>query len=209
VAMGHALPDARSILQVRATRHTDGELRSNIVYSYGHTTIPRHLRDLLVTEYGIADLRSRTDEEVVTATLAVADAIAQRDLVTRAQQAGKLSTTYTVPTEHLANTAATLEHVFTKLRREGLFPPFPFGTDLTPVEIELGRALRALKERTGSLQGEVLALTGAATHGSAGPDVDVFLRRMGLDDPSGVEETLYARLLAAELRRQRGLTSQD
>jgi len=209
VAMGHALPDARSILQVRATRSSDGELRSNIVYSYGHTTIPRHLRDLLVTEYGIADLRSRTDEEVVTATLAVADATAQRDLVARAQQAGKLSGSFTMPPEHLSNTADTLEHVFAKLRREGLFPPFPFGTDLTPEEIELGRALRALKERTGSVQGEVLALTAAATHGSAGPDVDVFLQRMGLDDPSGVEETLYARLLAAELRRQRGLALAD
>ena len=31
--------------------------QSNIRWSYGHTTIPRHLRDMVVTEYGVADLR--------------------------------------------------------------------------------------------------------------------------------------------------------
>ena len=61
VAMAHALPGARSVLCVRSTRRKDGKLTSNIVTSYGHTTIPRHLRDIAITEYGIADLRGRTD----------------------------------------------------------------------------------------------------------------------------------------------------
>src|SRR5436305_179237 len=56
VAMAHALPGARSILCVRATRTRHGRTTSNIVWSYAHQTIPRHLRDLVVTEYGIADL---------------------------------------------------------------------------------------------------------------------------------------------------------
>ena len=30
-----------------------GKLKSNIVPNYGHITIPRHLRDIVVTEYGI------------------------------------------------------------------------------------------------------------------------------------------------------------
>src|SRR5437763_16793619 len=72
-AMAHALPGARSILCVRATRTRHGRTTSNIVWNYGHQTIPRHLRDLVVTEYGIADLRGRTDEEIIAALLNVAD----------------------------------------------------------------------------------------------------------------------------------------
>src|SRR4029434_3351683 len=44
VSMAHALPGARSILCVRATRTSGGETTSNIVWNYAHTTIPRHLR---------------------------------------------------------------------------------------------------------------------------------------------------------------------
>ena len=57
VAQGHALHDARSILILRSWRESGGEVSSNIVWEYGHCTIPRHLRDIVITEYGIADLR--------------------------------------------------------------------------------------------------------------------------------------------------------
>src|SRR4029077_8641306 len=73
VAMAHALPDARSILCVRATRTRHGQTTSNIVWSYGHETIPRHLRDIVITEYGMADLRGAPDAEVIAALLNVAD----------------------------------------------------------------------------------------------------------------------------------------
>ena len=78
VAMAHALPDGRSVLQVRSTRDAHGEPASNVVLNYGHTTIPRHLRDVIVTEYGIADLRGRTDSEVIERVLAVTDSRFQR-----------------------------------------------------------------------------------------------------------------------------------
>ena len=58
--MAHALEDARSILQLRSTRASGGEVRSSVLWRYGHTTIPHHLRD-------IADLRGRTNEEVAEA----------------------------------------------------------------------------------------------------------------------------------------------
>src|SRR5688572_4365686 len=45
VAMAHALPDARSILTIKSTRGQGGSMESNIVWNYGHITIPRHLRD--------------------------------------------------------------------------------------------------------------------------------------------------------------------
>ena len=65
VAQAFALEDARSIIMVRATREAHRRTTSNIRWNYGHTTIPRHLRDVVVTEYGIADLRGKTDRDVI------------------------------------------------------------------------------------------------------------------------------------------------
>ncbi|MFP3520579.1 acetyl-CoA hydrolase/transferase C-terminal domain-containing protein, partial [Pseudomonas sp. SIMBA_077] len=55
VAQGHALADARSVLILRSWRESAREVSSNIVCEYGHRPIPRHLRDFVITEYGIAD----------------------------------------------------------------------------------------------------------------------------------------------------------
>ncbi len=81
VAMAHALEDGRSILMIRSTRTMGGKVQSNILRSYGSTTIPHQLRDLVVTEYGIADLRGRTDQEVATALLEIADSRFQEGLL--------------------------------------------------------------------------------------------------------------------------------
>ena len=97
VAMAHALPQARSILCLRSTRRAQGSLSSNIVWSYGHATIPRHLRDIVVTEYGIADLRGRTDREIASALVEVMDAGFQESFVADAMRAGKLPRGYLHP----------------------------------------------------------------------------------------------------------------
>ena len=49
VAMSHALPDARLIMMLRSTHDNKDGLKSSIVWNYGHVTIPRHLRDVVVT----------------------------------------------------------------------------------------------------------------------------------------------------------------
>src|SRR5690606_8039355 len=81
VAMAHALPDARSILMFRALRDDAGKPQSNVRWNYGHTTIPRHLRDFFINEYGIADLRNRTDEDCVIAMAGITDAAFQSSLL--------------------------------------------------------------------------------------------------------------------------------
>ena len=85
VAMAHALPEARSILCLRSTRTANGKTSSNVVWNYGHTTVPRHLRDIVVTEYGIADLRGRTDREIVEALVGIMDARFHSDFRRRCQ----------------------------------------------------------------------------------------------------------------------------
>ena len=52
VEMAHALPDGHSVLQLRSTRKSKGKVRSNIVWKYGHVTIPRHLRDIVSVDAG-------------------------------------------------------------------------------------------------------------------------------------------------------------
>ncbi|MDA3919594.1 MAG: hypothetical protein PF501_02755, partial [Salinisphaera sp.] len=74
VAQAHELHDARSIICVRAVRQGSDGPESNIVARYAYTTIPRHLRDIVVTEYGVADLRGKTDEQIAIALIEIADA---------------------------------------------------------------------------------------------------------------------------------------
>ena len=69
VVQAFALKDARSILALHATRVLKSKTVSNIVWTYGHETIPWHLRDIIVTEYGVADLRGQTDAEVIARLL--------------------------------------------------------------------------------------------------------------------------------------------
>src|SRR5581483_8604132 len=65
VAQAFALEDARAMIMLRATRTVKGRAQSNIRWNYGHTTIPRHLRDVVITEYGVADLRGKSDRDVI------------------------------------------------------------------------------------------------------------------------------------------------
>jgi acyl-CoA hydrolase len=90
VAQAFALEGARSVMMLSATRTSKGKIQSNIRWNYGHTTIPRHLRDIVVTEYGIADLRGKSDRDVIVAMLAITDARFQEGLLRQAKDAGKI-----------------------------------------------------------------------------------------------------------------------
>lgn len=50
VAQAFALEGARSIMALNAARMKDGRRTSRLVWSHGHLTVPRHLRDVVVTE---------------------------------------------------------------------------------------------------------------------------------------------------------------
>jgi len=63
---------------------------SNIRWSYGHETIPRHLRDVFVTEYGVADTKGKSDADVIAAMLAVTDSRFRPNLRGWPRTAGKL-----------------------------------------------------------------------------------------------------------------------
>jgi acyl-CoA hydrolase len=200
VAMAHALPEARSILCIRATRHSRGSTTSNIPWSYGHTTIPRHLRDIVVTEYGIADLRGRTDREVVEALVGVMDARFQDDFVATAKRTGKLPHDYRVPSFARRNRPEWLAERYAPWRQRGLFPELPFGSDFTPEELVLAKALRGLAVSTEHWAGRIGTLVRALRSGSAEPRLEPYLARMSLQSPATLGEHLQQRLLITALR---------
>jgi acyl-CoA hydrolase len=200
VAMAHALPDARLVMMVKSTRHEGGKTLSNIVFHYGHVTIPRHLRDVVVTDHGIADLRARTDGEVIEALLAVSDSRFQAELAERAHASHKLTAPHVVPEQHRDNRPEAYRAVLDAYRAQGFFPAYPFGSDLTEQERVLARALKGLKDKIESTGGKLELLADLVTEGAIGDDVRPYLERMGLAAPSSIKETLYQRLLAAELR---------
>lgn len=192
VAMAHDLPDARSALLLRATRETRGRAESNIRWSYGHTTIPRHLRDLYISEYGLADVRGKTDEECARAMLSITDARFAPELSATACRIGKLAAPLPL-SSHDRNTPAHLHAALAPFREDGTLPAYPLGSDFTAVEQRLVAALAWLRARTASPARTLRTV--AVTLTTRHPDDAEALHRMDLAAPRSPSEHLYARLL--------------
>ena len=200
VAMAHALRDGRSVLLFRATREAHGESRSSVLWNYGHVTIPRHLRDVMVTEYGIADLRGASDSECIERMLALADARFEPGLRQQAVAAGKLSQRATAAapasTRHSADSLVAALRPF---RANGTLPDYPLGCDFTGVEQRLVKALGWLKRETAHPIGKLRTI---ATALLPRPTADAeALQRMDLAAPASLRDRLEARLLGLALQR--------
>jgi acyl-CoA hydrolase len=196
VAQAFALDDARSIIAVPAVRGSGAKAASNIRWSYGHTTIPRHLRDIVVSEYGIADLRGKPDEDVVAAMLAITDSRFQPELLARAKDAGKIAKTYEIPARHRENTPDRIAAALKPAREAGLLPDYPLGTDFTPVEQRLLPALERVKAASTSTP----ALIGLALASLSAPTDSEALARLQLDAPQSLSDRLYRLLVSAALK---------
>lgn len=201
VAMAHELSDGRSVLMLRSTRQGRGGIETNIRWNYGHTTIPRHLRDLFVTEYGVADLRGKTDSECVEAMLSIADARFIDALCAEAKAHGKLAADFQVPERWRNNRPEHLQEALAPWRSKGQMPLFPFGSDFTEVEQRLLPALNWLKIRGVTWRGRAQILRAALAPGAAASGEDEALERMGLARPASVGERIQQRVLRAALRR--------
>jgi acyl-CoA hydrolase len=195
VAMAHALEDGRSILMIQSTREKGGGLESNVRWSYGHVTIPRHLRDLVVTEYGIAELRGRSDEEVATALLEIADARFQDELLKQSQRAGKIAESYRLPAHARDNRPERLEELLAPYRARGLFPEFPFGTELTEEELVLKQALKALQQIVKGRELDLPEFDEIWKTIAIPANAQPYLERMGLEAPQNPKELLMQRAL--------------
>ena len=199
VSQAHELPGGRSIVAVRSTRGSGSALESNIRWNYGHVTIPRHLRDVVLTEYGVADIRGRSDAEVASAMLDIADSRFQPALLAEAQRAGKLPASHRIADAHRRNLPGALERAFAPHRAAGRFGSLPYGTDLSPEEIRLAGALRRLKARAETLAGKLGIAASFIRPLPRDPSSAALFHRMELASPRGFKERVLRRLVAAAL----------
>lgn len=195
VVQGHELEGARSILLVRSWRESGGVVSSNILWEQNQCTVPRHLRDMVITEYGIADLRGKRDEQVIEALLNISDSRFQPTLLDQAQLAGKLPRDFRIDPRFTNNTPQHLEEI--RARHGRLFPEYPLGSDFSPAEKDLLRALNWLKSKFHL--SELLDLGRAALDA---PEPGLYmehLERMHLATPNGLREQFEQRLLLTGL----------
>jgi acyl-CoA hydrolase len=198
VAMAHALPEARSVLMLRAVRTARHGAQSSIVWNYGHATIPRHLRDLYISEYGIADVHSKADEDCIVAMAGIADARFQDALVDEAKRNRKLRRDFVAPQAWLRNTPASLDARLAPFQADGTLPDYPLGSDFTEVEQRVVKALGWLKANTIRTGAKLRVIAHAFVAG--GTNDEEALTRMQLEHPHSAGEWLEARLLSLALR---------
>jgi acyl-CoA hydrolase len=197
VAQAFALEGARSVITLDAVRGAGRKASSNVLWSYGHGTIPRHLRDIVVTEYGVADLRGRTDRDVIVALLKIADSRFQPELLEKAKASGKLERGYALPAEFRDNTPERLAEALAPARGAGLAPLLPFGSDFDPLEESLLPTLGKLK----AAQAEPADLMRLVMRGvKRDPSAEPALKRLGLDRPRGLTQRLTALAVRGALR---------
>ena len=195
IAMAQALPDARSVLMVRACRSQRGKLASNIVWNYAQATIPAHLRDIVVTEYGAADLRGQTDSECIKRLLAIADSRFQQALLQQAKASGKIAKDYAIPEQFCHNTPAALAARLAPWKGDGTLLDLPFGTDFDADELRIMGALKRLQALSKKPLKLLAVLLRQLWHRKQIPDK--YLQRMRLDTVQGMKLRLMRALFIA------------
>lgn len=183
IEQAFALQGARAIITLQATRHSKGKVVSNIVWQHPHETIPRHYRDIIVTEYGIADLRGRSDAECIMAMISIADSRFQPGLLQQAKAAGKLAKDARLAHAHCNNTPQALQAWLAGAMADGTLAQFPFGTDFTAIEQQLLGALGILKANAGSRRAMAGLLWRGFSANSSVPQQRACLERLSLQRP--------------------------
>ncbi|MEM9529744.1 MAG: acetyl-CoA hydrolase/transferase C-terminal domain-containing protein [Pseudomonadota bacterium] len=202
VAMAHDLPGAHAILCIRSTRGHGRDLESNIVTSYGYATIPKHLRDVVVTEYGVALLRGQSDSEVIKRLINIADSRFQLDLLRDAKETGKVEANYRIPESARHNTPERLKEILGPAQKSGLLPRYPLGTDLTDQEIAMADSLRKIKALSDEPGHFIAATFKALLHHPDEEAARPFLERLHLDHPETPKEFIVQQLLLLELEER-------
>jgi len=204
VAMANDLPGAHSVLCIRATRGRGKQLQSNVVPFYGYATIPKHLRDVVVTEYGVADLRGQSDAEIAKRLINIADSRFQDQLLEFAKNHNKIPRDYRIPFEARNNTPEKIQAILAPYQERKVLPAYPFGCDLSDAEIALGSSLRRIKELSDEPSQFLTSAFKALLHHPDEESARPFLERVNLDHPGTTKEFLIQQLLLLELE-ERGL----
>ena len=204
-SMAHLMRDARLIMMIKSTKGSGKRLSSNIVFSYGHCSVPRHLRDIVVTEYGIADVHGKPDKDIVMELLNIADSRFQPQLLAQAKKANKIPKDYEIPKEYRNNTPDKIAKQLKPYQDQGYFQPFPFGTDFTPIEVKLGGSLKTMKNlltanKLKFVRGVLFEFLRPIPKSAA-----QFLERMDLVKVSSMKERITRKLIVFALRNNKAI----
>ncbi|MFP3980389.1 MAG: acetyl-CoA hydrolase/transferase C-terminal domain-containing protein [Desulfobacterales bacterium] len=200
VAMSHAIPDARAIMLIKSTRQESGKALSNIVYNYGHVTIPRHLRDIVVTEYGIADIRGKCDSDIIKEMLRITDSRFQEELLAEAKKHNKIEADYKIPEAYRNNTPECISALLQPYMAEGEFGPFPFGSEFDLVEMILAHSLKVLKQKYSSDSADELGPMIDQMPDTPPENAVPMLERMGLENPGDSDEAFMQKTVLAGMK---------
>ena len=200
VSMAQQLSEARSIIAVRATRQEGETCVSNIVAHYAHCTLPRHLRDIVITEYGVADLRGKTQAQVAMALLAIADSRFQDALLTQAKARQQLPNDYQIPEAYRHNTPKKIQQWLQPHAAQ--LPRFPFGSDFSEEEVALMDSLQEIKKLLGQPGSLIAHLLRSLFAEHDDEQAQRFLARLQLQHPQTPKEKLLQHLLLLELQEQ-------
>ncbi len=199
-AMAHALDDGRFILMIKSTKGSGKSLKSNIVFNYGSCTITKHSRDIIVTEYGIADIRDMPESEVIKRMLNITDSRFQIQLLKKAKKAGKLEPDYQIPGEYRNNYPEKISALLKPYQDQGYFKLFPFGTDLTDDDVALGSSLKVMKALGEASKFKLAAGLLSEFFRPAPASAARHLKRMKLDKPGSFKERIYRKMILFALR---------
>lgn len=195
VAMSHELPDSHSVLMLKSARLKKEKRTSNIVWNNEQITIPRHLRDVVITEYGIAALKGQSDANCIKRILAITDSAYQDELLDQAKHFGKIDKSYQLPPQVRNNTPERLREFAKTLESQKALPRFPFGSDFTPEEENLQEGLFYLQNSNPGRLIKTL-LKGFGTS----PQIwSKEISRMKLAQPRGLQEHVFQKLLLGAL----------
>ena len=87
-------------------------------------------------------------------------------------------------------------------RADGTLPDYPLGSDFTPVEQRLAKALLWLKANTATRGAKLATIAKAMMAGGAANDDErEALARMGYDAPAGFADRVSAKLVLLGLRQ--------
>jgi hypothetical protein len=140
------------------------------------------------------------DKDIAIALINVADSRFQESLLAQAKKAGKVPASYMIHDRFRNNTPEKLEKILAPAREKGLFPAFPFGTDFTPDEITIGKALRTFKAKAEESKLVVMKDIASSWFSPAPSAAQRYLERMKLDKPANGREKFMQKVVVNALK---------
>jgi len=199
-AMAHALDDGRLIMMIKSVKGSGKAAKSNIVFNYPQCSVPRHLRDIVVTEYGIADIRGKTDKEIIAAMINIADSRFQKQLLEQAKKAKKIPMDYEIPEEYRNNTPDKIAKLLKPYQEKGYFKVFPFGTDFKMEEVMLAQSMKGLKNLAAASPLKLIKGLLLETIRPVPKSASAFLQHMELDKPANFKDKMSRNMVLVALR---------